>query len=82
MNNIITNDLNSYSSLDTQELLDIKNKINTLISNYKLIINNYDNLLNTINKNIYDKCNHNWIIDHYSINEHTEYTCSYCNLNK
>ena len=82
MNNLIINDSNTLTYLKFTELINLKKQISELMNNYKLIIDNYETMLNNINKNIYEKCVHVWQIDHTSYSEHTEYICSLCKLNK
>ena len=82
MNTQIINDPNAFTYLQFTELINLKKQISQLMNNYKLIIENYDTMLNNINKNIYDKCVHVWQIDHTASFEHTEYICSQCNLHK
>ena len=82
MNTLIINDPNTFTYLNFTELINIKKQISELMNNYKLIIDNYDSMLNNINKNIYEKCVHVWVIDHTVQNERTEYKCSQCNLSR
>jgi len=35
-----------------------------------------------LEKEIYNKCNHDWTIDRTNVGEHTEYVCIHCNMYK
>ena len=72
--------INMFTTID--ELIIMRTKINEQIQNYKIMLNHYDNLIDTVNKEIYIKCKHEWTIDRSNSNEHTEYICSLCNLSK
>jgi transcription initiation factor IIE alpha subunit len=38
--------------------------------------------INELDKQIYYLCKHEWVIDRYTISEHTQYECSKCGLGK
>ncbi len=65
---------------NVESIIIIKNDIN----NYIYFLNNHikelEKLVNLIDDKLIKKCNHDWIIDHTNLGEHTEYICSTCSL--
>ena len=41
-----------------------------------------ESVINSLKQKIYNTCEHKWIIDSSSTNEHTEYICAECNFTK
>jgi hypothetical protein len=48
------------------------------LDNFKTQVKNSENTINHLKRLIYDICNHEWVIDSTSYNEHTEYVCTKC----
>lgn len=59
-----------------------KTDILNIIYLLKQRINKLDIQSKELEKNLYEKCNHEWQVDRTNIGEHTEFICKKCNLYK
>lgn len=69
----------------SRELIILQHSLNeeyNKLSYYNSQIKECNNKITELKKNIFKKCEHNWIVDNSCYSEHTEYICQLCNLSK
>jgi hypothetical protein len=66
-------------------ILKLKQKLEQELVNYntvKMELRTIQNTINHLQQMICDICTHNWTIDSSSYNEHTEFTCTICEMTR
>jgi len=64
------------------DLLSRKKELGKIIYDSQRTIKIAENEIIQIDELIKSQCNHNWIIDHECLDEHTIYKCTICDLFK
>lgn len=77
---------NQYSQhlflMNDNQLKILRNNLNNRLFSERMKVEILNNKLVLLEKMLYNKCKHKWIIDQNIMSEHTEYVCENCQLHK
>lgn len=80
--NVLEHMDNFNNADDINSMINLKKNIHKDILLYRKNIEELQKLIDSIDKKLINKCNHNWKMDYSHYQEHSQFTCTVCGLYK